>query len=154
MASTNGRISGKFQGGGVHFQSNNLYCRFWTMTRGFQQGLFRKKMQYNFPKKRGWGQGILGKLDSGKSDPGKLGPLPIGHTWTKCWILRKLQCSFKFLHTDLTNYDIFLCMTVGRSIVGYTLHAYCRHYTSHTGGTDLFLSVWFIYWYWIYSANK
>ena len=24
----------------THFQTKNLYCRFWTITQGFKQGLF------------------------------------------------------------------------------------------------------------------
>ena len=40
---TNGWIFGKVLRTGRHFQSNNLYCRFRTITQGFQQGLFGKK---------------------------------------------------------------------------------------------------------------
>ena len=28
-------LSENFQGGGDHFQSKNLYCRFWTFIKGF-----------------------------------------------------------------------------------------------------------------------
>ena len=28
-------LSENFQGGGDHFQSKNLYCRFWTFKQGF-----------------------------------------------------------------------------------------------------------------------
>ena len=37
--------------GGGHFQSKNLYCRFWALF-----GLLPKKLQYTFPKMRGGGQ--------------------------------------------------------------------------------------------------
>ena len=40
---TNGWIFGKVLKTGRHFQSNNLYCRFRTITQGFQQGLFGKQ---------------------------------------------------------------------------------------------------------------
>ena len=39
----------KSKGEGGHFQSKNLYCRFWTFIQGFKQGS-SEKLQYRFPK--------------------------------------------------------------------------------------------------------
>ena len=51
----NGCFSEKFQKGGVcHFQSKNLYCRFWTFKQGFlsmkmiQKGHFRVCFSTNY----------------------------------------------------------------------------------------------------------
>ena len=44
----------KIQRGDGHFQSKNLYWKFWTSIEGFFR-TFSKKMQYNFPKIRGGG---------------------------------------------------------------------------------------------------
>ena len=35
-----------------HFQSKNLYCRFWTLIQGFKEG-FSEKLQYKIPNLRG-----------------------------------------------------------------------------------------------------
>ena len=48
-------------GGGDHFQSKNLCCRFWTFIWAIF-GCFPKKLQLNFPKMRGGVQGRFPKI--------------------------------------------------------------------------------------------
>ena len=44
-------FSEKFQrGGGGHFQSKNLCCRFWTYKQGFLSMKVEEKSQHDFPK--------------------------------------------------------------------------------------------------------
>ena len=49
-------FSEKFQrGGGGHFQSKNLCCRFWTYKQGFLSMKVEEKSQHDFPKIGGEG---------------------------------------------------------------------------------------------------
>ena len=54
-------FSEKFQRGGGHFQSKNLYCRFWTFIKGLFSDVLWKYLQHNFPKMRG--VGVEGRLE-------------------------------------------------------------------------------------------
>ena len=56
----NGWIFGKVSKGGVgHFQSKNLYCRFWTFIQGFKEGFSGKNCNMIFRK---WGGGVKCRL--------------------------------------------------------------------------------------------
>ena len=79
-----------------------------------------------------WCRGKLGpgKLSPGKLDPwcGILGPANRARAdWAQPekvpFFLEELWCSFNFLHLDLTSRSIFLWITVGLSIIGFSLHA-------------------------------
>ena len=66
-ATKSDEFSEKFQRAGGHFQSKNLYCRFWTFIKVFF-GCFPKKLQYDFPKMRGGGSKAVKNFSENSSD--------------------------------------------------------------------------------------